>query len=624
MIFIRHQKKTLDRKVKSEKLLYYKNIINTSANKNKAMWHIVSSINGVNRKQNALSINYNGKIISDTGSVADAFASHFSTTITHRITNSFPVSGGASCTVCPNTVHTMSYYPVTADEVTRTIMSLPNKKSTGPDDIPIMLIKKCCDLLSQYLADALNASVYSGRFPSVLKSAAVTPVYKKGDPTDIDNYRPIALVSVFSKIMEKIIADKIYTFLNKYNLISDSQHGFRPGFSTETASVECVQYIFDRMDDGDYVISVFFDLARAFDSVQASFVSNKVHNLGIRGFLNDWLLSFLEYRKIIVRMDGVDSGEYECKLGTPQGSVLGPLIFLLFINDLPAHIPFGKVFLYADDTCIILADKNKSVLTNKVNEVLNSFEKWCFANKLIVNSDKTIFVEFFNKYKNPSNLTFPFNNNIFSTSPSCRVLGTIYDSSLSWAEQVEAVCQRLHKGYFALNSLKNVLDTESLLDVYYANIYSAISYNIIVWGQATEIQRVFVLQKRILRLIFDLQYNVSCRDTFKMYKILTVTSIYLYKLLIFIFSNKHRYLKHSDYHSYNTRNKNALLYNKPNHSFYCKSPFIAGLHFYNLLPSDINTAVLLNTFKNKLKRLLIDGCFYNLTEFEKYLKSYSS
>lgn len=528
----------------------------------------------------------------------------------------------SKCTLQENaTKMSLTFSPVTAYDVKLVINNLPNKKSTGLDEVPIKLIKQCSNELAPILADIINISVLLGAFPNCLKEAALIPVFKKGASENIDNYRPIALLSVISKIIEKVVANKIFEFLNQNSILSSCQYGFRPGLSTEASITDLSQFVYDKMDAGERVCGVFFDLSKAFDTIDKDFVARKLHNVGIHDPLNSWIFSYLSNRKVVVKIGTTTSDKKDICIGTPQGSVLGPLIFLLYVNDLPNHISLGNIFMYADDTTIIVADSDPLILSRKVSTVLQEFNQWCYDNRLMINHDKTVLVEFSYRQKYQSNLNFNFNGFTLTASEQVKFLGVSLDHNFNFFSQIDEVCIRLNKGFYVINSLKNVLNKDSLLNVYYALIYSSIAYSINVWGQSSDIDRVFILQKRVIRLIFNLSYRESCRQTFKNSKLFTVTSIYLMKLLTFIHSNKSKFQTNGDLHSYNTRGRDRLCTFKHDHEYFKKSPRYAGIAFYNKLPLEIKNAKSKEVFKKQLKALLLSDVFYNLGEFLFFLNN---
>lgn len=223
-------------------------------------------------------------------------------------------------------------------------------------------------------------------------------------------------------------------------------------------------------------------------------------------------------------------------------------------------------------------------------------------------------IQFYNKFKKPYNFNFALDNKPIKFEPHSKFLGTIVDSQLTWEEQITFLSKKVNKAYFAIKQLKDKLNPDSLLPVYYALFHSAISYNIVVWGRSSHVERVFISQKRVIRLIYNLDSRTSCREVFKEKNILTIACIYILKSLIYSHENKNKFPLHADIHTYNTRNKNNIYQNQHHHTFYEKSPFYAGFHMYNLLPVNLRDLPVHN-FKKKLKDYLASNAFYTIGEF---------
>lgn len=617
-------KKEVNAEIFNEKRIYFGNKIIKSSNKNKTVWSIVNQVKGKQKNRNISEILYKDKVLTDPSEQVSAFGEFLTSSIHHKINDYFKGQPTANCTVGNHAAQSMFFTPVTEVEIIEVIQKLPNKKSTGYDEIPITIIKESKEIIAPILTHIVNMSVAQGEFPTNLKLGILIPLFKKGDHKIIENYRPIALLSVLSKIIEKAVAIRVEHYLNSFQLISNCQHGFRAGYSTETSTIEYTQDINNRLDAGCFVVSLLFDLTRAFDTIEHSFISEKLQSLGIRGCINQWFLSFLSNRKMRVKIEDVISEEHDIDIGTPQGSVLGPLIFLLFINDVPNYISKAKVLMYADDTCMVISDNTKDGLLEKINTTFKEFETWCNKNRLMINFSKTAIIEYHNQRKVPFNFSFTFNNITFEGSKSVKFLGTNFDCNMSWDTHVNSVCHKMNQCFYLLTVLKSMLDRDTLLQVYYSYAYSAMAYNIVVWGQAQQIQRVFILQKRIIRLIFDLPFQTSCRETFSKNKILTTTSIYLLKLLNYMFVHQTKFIKNSAFHSYDTRYKDNLSVIKVAHTFCQKSPNNAGIKYFNKLPNDIKNSKSQAIFVGRLKKMLADNCFYTLNEFENYLFNINS
>lgn len=604
--------------LKKEHMLLTKNMktsqnvrmIENSTNKVKCLWNIVNTNLNKSKEQKQISLKINDEVISKPAVVANALANHFSSIVQVSLAQHFGNYRPDQLTLSRSIGHSMFFDPVVPEEVEAVIRSLPTGKATGPDEVPVKLIKYCAQEIAPVISHLTNISVAQGRFPLAMKTSAVVPIYKKNDPMNINNYRPISLTSIFSKIVEKMVCSRLTKFLDRFNIISERQHGFRSNHSTETAAAELVQYVHGKWEDKLLVAGVFFDLSRAFDTLDHSILIRKLEKYGIRGTIAQWISSYLSGRESYVRVMGERSGAFSTDLGTPQGSTIGPLMFLLYVNDLPDGIPNGKVQLYADDTVIIVDAPDHENLLKKVDAVYKDFKNWCRENYLILNESKTSVVHFCDVRSRVQiqNISIPVSSNM-------EFLGMVIDQHMDWKEHVEKVCSKLKRNCFALIQLKKCLNRESLVNAYYAMIYSIISYGIVVWGQSVEVSRVFVLQKKIIRHIFDLEYRTSCRNTFIQEKILTVTGIYLLKVLTNIFKNKDQLTTNSDVHMHYTRQCDQLRIDRHRLAKTERSPIMAGSYLYNKLPQQIKSIKTFNRFKKELKEFLTDNCFYTIAEY---------
>lgn len=252
-----------------------------------------------------------------------------------------------------------------------------------------------------------------------------------------------------------------------------------------------------------YVATLFFDLSRAFDTIDIKFVKFKLDRLGIRGPILEWIISFLSQRKLVVNVNNVNSDKFNIDIGAAQGSVLAPLIFLLYINDLT--LP-GYMINFADDTSVVLSSTTLDELKIIIERAIQQMNLWCFSNRLILNEDKTVRAEFF---KSAPHMSLDYQ------VEKVKFLGSYLDPKLSWSCQIDHICKKLNSSYFALLKLKHTVTPATLLQIYYSLVYPHLSYNIILWGTATEINRVFVAQKRTIRLMFNLGNRESCREYFR-------------------------------------------------------------------------------------------------------------
>lgn len=291
----------------------------------------------------------------------------------------------------------------------------------------------------------------------------------------------------------------------------------------------------------------------------------------------------------------------------------------MYVNDLPEYIDGAKVYMYADDTSFVVTAAEQAELEAKVADVVFQFTDWCERNKLIVNRSKTVAVKFDGLYMAPLNdLRLSVDNVEIPIVNHVNFLGTVIDSKIDWNEQVSRVCAKLGKAYYAILTVKNNLGLDALTGIYHALVQSVLSYNVIVWGQAVELHRVFVLQKRIIRMMFAIPFRHTCRDAFKSHGILTVTCVYLLKLLVYIHKNKSKFTLNKDIHGYNTRSEGSFHLDKIYHLNYKKSPRYAGCSVFNRLPG-VWVDLPPKEFKQKINRILKENAFYSLEEFYTYL-----
>ena len=280
--------------------------------------------------------------------------------------------------------------PTTKEEIEDVISCLDASKSVGPNSIPNQIIQVVKKSISTPLANIFNSSFSSGVCPNFLKFSKVIPIFKKDSKLIISNYRPISLLSNINKILEKIMFKRLYNFLESNKCIYKQQFGFRQNHSTNHALLSMTQQIREIIDSGNIAIGVFVDFQKAFDTVNHEILLHKLNHYGIRGIANDWFQSYLYKRQQCVSIDGVTSSYKTIGHGVPQGSVLGPLLFLIYINDLHTCIKSSTVRHFADDTNLLFTtDKSKPRNRNAVrnlNKDLKSLNHWLLANKISLNS----------------------------------------------------------------------------------------------------------------------------------------------------------------------------------------------------------------------------------------------
>lgn len=507
--------------------------------------------------------------------------------------------------------------PATPEEIQNIINSIKPKTSAGIDDISSKIIKICERSLITPMLAISNLSLDQGIFPSRLKIAKIYPKHKHGNRDESANYRPISLLPTASKIIEKIVLARLLTHLQQNGLLTDKQHGFTKGKSTTTAIADLLEYIVENIESGNTISSVYLDLSKAFDCLGHDLVLSKLKTLGVTETALKWFRSYLEGRTQLVETkkkeqgltSTVQSDLISTSRGVPQGSVLGPVLFILFTNDLPKYMePFSETIMYADDTVLLLASKNIKQLEIDTYISVSIAQQYCMSNDLVFNENKS------------KQMYFGRNRDISTELPNLqnvnvlKHLGLTLDNNLSWNTHIDNLCNKLSSAIFAIKRTSAVSSPEATKIAYHALFQSHLQYGIVLWGGASSgnLQRLLKIQKRALRVMTGLGPRDSCRNTFKDLKILTVISIYIMETVLFCVTKEQT--RQRDMHGHNTRN--ASNFHLPAHrtATYAKHPSYAGMKMYNALPEDIKNKEPQN-LKRAIREWLQEQIFYSLEEF---------
>ena len=360
-----------------------------------------------------------------------------------------------------------------------------------------------------------------------MKIAKIIPLYKSGDNQSYCNYRPISILPSLSKILEKTVYKRLTDYLNKYDILNTSQYGFRHGHSTSMALLDFVERIHEALDRKEYTIGVFLDLAKAFDTVNHNILLGKLEHYGIRGTPLLWFKDYLTNRKQYVHFQGTNSDMFDITCRVPQGSVLGPLLFLIYINDINTASCKLSFTLFADDTNIF--NKNLQQLIRSTNEELSKLSLWFKANRLSLNITKTNYMLFSNRKKILNqNMNVIIDESIITRVKDCKFLGVIIDENLTWMKHINQVTSKISKNIGVMHKLSYYLYADAIKCLYYTLVYPYIHYGNIVWANnyPSKLTRIVLLQKRAVRIIAKVGYRESTAKIFKeLRKLLRVDQI---------------------------------------------------------------------------------------------------
>ena len=403
---------------------------------------------------------------------------------------------------------------------------MDKKKATGPYSIPSRLFSELSFEIAPILSGIFNLSFQTGKFINVLKQVKVVPVFKnKGSPFEPGNYRPISLLSNVVKVFEKLVHKRMIKFLETNNILYNRQFGFRNKHSTVLGLITLTEDIKNSIDKGKLTCGVFIDLQKAFDTVDHDILLRKLDGYGFRGITNDWFKSYLSRRKQYVSVSGTDSGFRDTKHGVPQGSVLGPILFLIYINDLKNAIIYSRSFNFADDTAILYTDVDPRRLKKRVNIDLKLLLHWLKANKIHLNAAKTDVILFKQKQKVVNyNIKIKLDGKLMRFSSQTRYLGMLIDDNLTMEKHKDSVANKLRKANGALSLIRHYVPLSLSRCIYYAIFQPHIQYGLQIWGQnITSNSRIVRLQKIAVRLMTFAEYNAPSKPLFKKMNILPLS-----------------------------------------------------------------------------------------------------
>ena len=564
----------LRRKAKKD---YYVKKIQESRNNMKKTWEILNAVIGKSRNKMDLTdqLKVNETTITNPNAIANLFGESFAS-IGKRCLDKMP------CRPLQNQQNyhiepipqTMFMSPTDEHEISCIIRNLRNKNSSGHDGLSPSLIKMLEPAISKPLSIIFNKSLCEGIIPDKLKLAKVLPIFKKDDKELMDNYRPISILPSFSKILEKIVFKRVYNFLDKFKILHDSQYGFRPNRSTIDAIIDCTEQIKDALENKKDALGLFLDLSKAFDTLDHSILLKKLSLYGIRGQSLSWFQNYLDNRSLYVEYKGAISKQYNVTYGVPQGSVLGPLLFIIFINDLPQSINKSSTILFADDTTLLTTASNLDELFVASNDDANSLYNWFCSNNLSLNTAKTQYIVFTKKLC-PKTLkhNLRIGDELIANVKEAKFLGMILDNRLNWHSHIAKIRTKLSSSIFGISRVKTLLPRHSLISLYYSMFQSFIDYGLCLWGGSHQsyVKQIFTMQKKVIRMINGLSYNDHTNESFYNLKILKLNELYINQIAKLSYRHHHLLLSKSlnlrlgsnrAIHPYETRHQMIPLVSK--------------------------------------------------------------
>ena len=526
--------------IRISKKAYYKKYFTDNKNNLQKMWKGINELINIKSKNfdSPSCIQVNKATITDPIEISNYFNEYF-TSIADEILNKRKYTGTKSHKdyLLTPLLENFNFEECEAREIELVIQSLNENKSSGPHSIPTRILKLLKNEISIPLQKIFNLSLSTGRYPDILKIAKTIPIFKKGSRLMVNNYRPISLLSNLNKILEKIVHSRLYNFLERHQCIYPLQFGFRRRHSTDHALIEITETIRQALDNKKFACGIFIDLQKAFDTVNHDILIDKLEYYGVRGIAKGWFTSYLKNRSQFVSVLGFESQNRLIMHGVPQGSVLGPLLFLIYINDLHSSIKNSKVHHFADDTNLLHIGTSPTKMEKSINQDLKNLHKWLLANKISLNCDKTEVMFFHKPGDKAPELKLRLNGHRLFPTKKLKYLGIYLDETLMFSHNSEILRKKLKRANGILCKVRHYIEKNDLKTLYYAIFSSHLSYGCQIWGQKQNIhnRKIFTLQNTALRIISFSHFRADCDPIYARLNILKLTDQIKLKNCLFVY-----------------------------------------------------------------------------------------
>ena len=625
--FWRNKVTNMIRKAKQEQ---YQTYIETNKGKPGSIYKLFQEVGagkGFRKQLGIVSLNTDeNSHIEDPSEIANTFNDFFVNVASKIKEPAHPSNHDKLKDFCNNKISQDTAFKIPTvdkEKVLKYLSNIDTSKATGTDNIGPRLLKLAAPCIAEEITFICNNSIRSSCFPDKWKEAKVSPLHKNGPLEEINNYRPISVLPVLSKVLEKHVSDSLTIYLNENNLLHMTQSGFRSHHSCETALSHMTDSWLKAIDDGNMVGVVLVDFKKAFDLVDHDILLTKLKIYGIRNDALSWFESYLSQRQQQVSINNTKSSFKSVTCGVPQGSILGPLLFLLFINDLPLYTNNVSTDMYADDTTLSDIQTSQEAIERNLQIALNELHIWCKNNGMVLNSAKTKVMLITTNQKrqrlNKDCLNLHYNDDALQTITNDKILGVYVDNNLMWSEHIKHISKKIASNIWLLSKIKMFLSQEHRVQFYKSYIQPHIDFCNIVWGSTSETNKLKILrlQKRAVRVILD--YNVE--NSHEAMKALNIQSVYdrlFLRKAKFMFKVFHGIIPSYISENFTLRSNLNTSVNlrsiaagcfvppKPRTECFKQSMRYSGCLIWNSLPDEVKNVQTVETFHKRCLKWLIN------------------
>ena len=600
--------------VRKAKQKYYNDKFKENMGNSSKTWKTINQVlNRNNNKKICKELIINENTITDKNLIADEFNRHFSK-IGLELASKLPQSQTDFHSYIESRNDLNFEFHTVSNHDILTIVSSMKNSAPGFDEISVKILKEVINVIITPITHLCNLSLLTGSVPDKIKIAKITPIHKAKETNNLNNFRPISILPVFSKILEKIVFNQLIYFINENNLINENQYGFRSGRSTETALSKFIHDILSGFEDGELTVALFLDLSKAFDTVDHNVLLTKLEYIGVRGVQLQWFTSYLNNRRVCVNFDNVISGLRFIDYSVPQGSSLGPLLFIIYINDLCNVSSVFKYVLFADDSAMYVRGRSIETLSLMINHELVIISQWMMANKLTLNLDKTHYLVFAKKVDVNPNMKLYLNNKEIQREYDTKFLGLTMTYNLKWNHHINNISMKISKLNGIIYLIRKILNTDILRYIYVSLIQPHLSYCNAVWGNAYSIslKPLIVSQKRVIRTI---TYNNRLTHTAPLFNELEILNIkqlnkycvcvYVFKCLNHLSFSFENFILTNNVHGRVLRDPLRLMLPHYTSTQRQQSIMFRGCSVWNDLPLEIRMSPSFLVFKKTLKIYLL-------------------